>query len=279
MSDKKICFVIAPIGEEESEIRKRSDQVLKYIIEPAVNEYGYNPIRADQISEPGLITSQMIQHIIDSPLVIADLTGRNPNVFYELAIRHAIRKPLIQIIEKGEQIPFDVAGTRTISVNYRDLDSVANAKAEINRQIRAVTKDPSRVYSPISMALDLRNMRSSDNLEQRSLADIIEGVSEIQTGILNIQSDLASESVLQNKYDFRDISLIVENIKRLTDSIRHQWGMMQKWILSETELDDDSLRERKMVYYEVMDTIMSLYKISDELEVKLNLRRPTPHQP
>ena len=279
MSDKKICFVIAPIGEEESEIRKRSDQVLKYIIEPAVNEYGYNPIRADQISEPGLITSQMIQHIIDSPLVIADLTGRNPNVFYELAIRHAIRKPLIQIIEKGEQIPFDVAGTRTISVNYRDLDSVANAKAEINRQIRAVTKDPSRVYSPISMALDLQNMRSSDNLEQRSLADIIEGVSEIQTGILNIQSDLASESVLQNKYDFRDISLIVENIKRLTDSIRHQWGMMQKWILPETELDDDSLRERKMVYYEVMDTIMSLYKISDELEVKLNLRRPTPHQP
>lgn len=94
MAEKK-CFVIAPIGEPDSETRKRSDQILKHVISPAVQECGYSATRADQISEPGMITSQVIQHITDDHLVVADLTERNPNVFYELAIRHGIRKPLV----------------------------------------------------------------------------------------------------------------------------------------------------------------------------------------
>lgn len=89
--EKKVCFVIAPIGEEESETRKRSDQVLKHIITAPVEGLGYEVIRADKISEPGIITSQIIEYIVDADLVVADLTERNPNVFYELALRHATR--------------------------------------------------------------------------------------------------------------------------------------------------------------------------------------------
>src|SRR3989338_8854008 len=80
--EKKICFVISPIGEDDSDTRKRSDQVLKHIITGAVEQLGYEVIRADKISEPGIITHQILQHIVDAPLVIADLTERNPNVFY-----------------------------------------------------------------------------------------------------------------------------------------------------------------------------------------------------
>src|SRR5688500_15553907 len=104
--EKKICFVISPIGEEDSETRKRSDLVLKHIITPPIDQSGYEVVRADKISEPGIITTQIIQYIVDAPLVVADLTERNPNVFYELALRHAIRKPLVQLIKKGESIPF-----------------------------------------------------------------------------------------------------------------------------------------------------------------------------
>ena len=93
--DPKICFVIAPIDAEGSETRRRSDQVLNHIISPAAEECGYETIRADNISEPGIITSQIIQHLLEDSLVIADLTGRNPNVFYELAIRHAIKKSVV----------------------------------------------------------------------------------------------------------------------------------------------------------------------------------------
>ena len=142
--NEKICFVIAPIGEPESETRKRSDQILRHIIGPAAEERGYRAVRADELDKPGLITSQVIQHVVDDPLVIADLTGRNPNVFYELAIRHAIRKPIIQIISKGESIPFDVAGTRTIFVDHHDLDNVAAAKSSIIEQIKALESGPIR---------------------------------------------------------------------------------------------------------------------------------------
>ena len=193
---EKSCFVIAPIGEPESEGRKRSDQILKHVICPAAVECGYIATRADQISEPGMITSQVIQHVVDDPLVIADLTERNPNVFYELAIRHAIRKPLVQLIKKGEQIPFDVAGTRTIHVDHQDLDSVEEAKTEIVAQIRSLETDSSTLETPISVSLDLQLLRQSDNPEQRSLADVLSVISELRTTLAGVEKRLESPEAL-----------------------------------------------------------------------------------
>lgn len=183
----KTCFVIAPIGADGSAERIRSDQVLKHIIGPSVRECGYEPIRADQISEPGLITSQVIQHIVDDPLVIADLTGRNPNVFYELALRHAIKKPIVQIIHSTETIPFDVAASRTVHVDHRDLDSVARAKEEITRQIRAVERNPTDVDTPISVAVELQSLRKSDNPLEKSYAEILAMLTDIRAGMTDMR--------------------------------------------------------------------------------------------
>jgi len=191
MPDKKICFVIAPIGEAETDTRRRSDQILKHVISPAVNECGYDAIRADQISEPGIITSQVIQHVVDDPLVVADLTERNPNVFYELALRHAIQKPLVQIIRKGEPLPFDVAGTRTITLDHRDLDSVEGAKKEIINQVRAAENSTLQIDTPISVALNLQLLKQSDNPERRSLADMLSAISEIRTIIASIEKRIS----------------------------------------------------------------------------------------
>ncbi len=188
----KTCFVIAPIGAEGSETRIRSDQVLKHIITPAARECGYDPIRADQISEPGLITSQVIQHIVDDPLVIADLTDRNPNVFYELALRHTLKRPVVQIIKASETIPFDVAASRTIQFDHHDLDSVARAKEEISKQIHAVEENPADVDTPISVAIDLQSLRQSDNPIEKSNAEIITMLQdfrqEFRTTILETRS-------------------------------------------------------------------------------------------
>ena len=152
-TNEKICFVIAPIGKPESDTRKRSDQVLQHIIRPAVESCGYKAVRADKIADPGIITSQIIRHVVDDPLVIADLTEQNANVFYELAIRHAIRKPLIQIIDKVEAIPFDLITMRTIQVDHQNLDSVEEAKTEIRSQIQFLEGNPSSLENPISVSL------------------------------------------------------------------------------------------------------------------------------
>ena len=92
---KGTCFVISPIDPRESPIRARADRMLKYVIEPAARECGYDPLRFDRISEPGMITRQVITQVIDAPMVVTDLTGHNPNVSYELAIRHAVGKPVV----------------------------------------------------------------------------------------------------------------------------------------------------------------------------------------
>ena len=175
-TNEKICFVIAPIGEPGSGIRKRSDQILEHIIRPVVESCGYKAVRADEIAEPGIITNQIIRHVVEAPLVIADLTGQNPNVFYELAIRHAVRKPLIQIINKVEDIPFDVGSMRTIVVNHQDLDSVKEAKAEMKRQIQSLEKSSSSLENPISVALD---GRSIDEIKKRD-QDYLNEIKKIQ---------------------------------------------------------------------------------------------------
>ena len=192
MNGTKNCFVISPIGEPDSETRKRSDQVLKFIIRPAVESCGYEATRADEMDKPGIITSQVIQRVVNDPLVVADLTEKNPNVFYELAVRHAIRKPLVQIIKKGERIPFDVAGTRTIQVDHQDLESVDAAKKEIVAQIKALENDPTEVETPISVSLDLQFLRQSDRPEERSLADLLAAVSDLRAGIGKIEVRLGS---------------------------------------------------------------------------------------
>jgi hypothetical protein len=160
MGSQKQCFVIAPIGYPGSSTRKRSDQILKHIIKPAVKKCGYEAIRADDIAQPGMITKQILQRVAEDPLVIADLTGGNPNVFYELAIRHALQKPLVQIIEKGEKLPFDIADTRTI---YFDLDDVKVAKTKIVECIKAIEKNPSRIETPTTSIIPQYFFGQQDN--------------------------------------------------------------------------------------------------------------------
>jgi hypothetical protein len=199
-----ICFVIAPIGRENSPERIRSDQVFRHVIAPAATECGYEAIRADNISEPGLITSQVIQHVVADPLVVADLTGRNPNVFYELALRHAIKKPVVQIIQANEQIPFDVAATRTVQLDHHDLDSVAHAKQEIIRHIKSVEQNPSEVDNPISVAIDLQFLRQSDNPLEKSNAEIMALLQQLKTGVEDLVERTTEAANARKKTEWMD---------------------------------------------------------------------------
>lgn len=209
------CFFIAPIGAEGSDVRVRSDQVLKHIVGPAAKDCGYETIRADQISEPGIITSQVIQHVVEDPLVIADLTGRNPNVFYELAIRHAIKKPVVQIIHGSEPIPFDVAASRTIHFDHHDLDSAAKAREEIIRQIRSAERNPKDVDTPITVALELQQLRQSDNPLEKSNAEIITMLQEMRTFMVDLRE--APRAPRINPSLVEELAMLVVGLQSLVE--------------------------------------------------------------
>lgn len=182
-TESKCCFVISPIGDEASDTRIRSDKMLKYVIREAAEPLGYRVMRADEIGEPGVITSQVVQHILDDPILIADLTDENPNVYYELALRHSAKMPAVHIIEANQRIPFDLGGTRTIHVDHTDLESVDRAKGQLREQIKAVEDNPTSFDNPISMAMDLQSLRESGDPFKRSTAEIISMLQEIRATV------------------------------------------------------------------------------------------------
>ena len=100
--DKK-CFYITPIGDEGSEERRHADLFMASLIQPAIEPLGLEVVRADQIGEPGMIATHIFQHLRHCRLAIADMSHRNPNVFYEMALRHAARLPLVQLIRKADK--------------------------------------------------------------------------------------------------------------------------------------------------------------------------------
>lgn len=154
-SERIRCFLICPIGSKGSEIRSRSDKVLKFIISPVAKKLGFDVVRADKIPLPGIITDQIIKHLLDDELVIADLTDSNPNVFYELAIRHAARKPVVHIIQENERIPFDTAAMRTVEYSF-DVGRIAHVKKELENQVSFALREPSQITTPFSISTDMR---------------------------------------------------------------------------------------------------------------------------
>jgi len=176
---KGICFVICPIGEPGSDIRARADLILDYIIKPVVDAMDYECLRADQIDKPGLITRQVIQHLIEDPLVIADLTGPNANVFYELAIRHMVQKPIVQLIQIGEKLPFDVLGQRTIGLDTR-IDTAVKAQEDLKKQIEAVEKDPKQVDNPVSHAWNFMGLAKSENPQDQLVTSLVDRMKSLE---------------------------------------------------------------------------------------------------
>ncbi|MBN8253597.1 hypothetical protein [Priestia flexa] len=137
----KKCFIVGPIGEEGSAVRKQADQVFRHIIKPVCESNDYEAIRVDQIHDTDTINQTIINYLEEAELVISDLSGHNPNAFYETGYRLAVGKPLIQLMHEGEALPFDVAGTRTIFYNLSDLDKVSAAKEKLTETIKAVSQE------------------------------------------------------------------------------------------------------------------------------------------
>jgi len=150
----RTCFYISPIGEEGSEQRQHSDLFLGSVVEPALEEFGLIVVRADRIGKPGMITAQIIEHVLRSKLVIADLSYHNPNVFYELCLRHVCRLPTVQIIRKLDKIPFDLDQFRTIQIDttsiFTMIPNLQIYKAEITTQVRTALKDPDSADNPVT---------------------------------------------------------------------------------------------------------------------------------
>jgi len=154
---KTTCFYISPIGEAGSEERQHADLLLSQIVEPAIEELGIDlaVVRADKMTQPGMISQQILQHVLGARLVVADLSFHNPNVFYELAIRHSTKLPTVLISRTAERIPFDIADLRVVRLDMTDLyafvPQMESWRAELTQHARQALEQPEAAVTPITL--------------------------------------------------------------------------------------------------------------------------------
>ncbi|MBI5557688.1 MAG: hypothetical protein HY885_08630 [Deltaproteobacteria bacterium] len=148
--EENICFVISPIGKEGTELHAKFKEVLEYIIKPAFDEsgYKYSIIRADDINRSGSFINDILENIYSSHIVIADLTGQNPNVFYELGVRHSLRPRTILISQNLDDIPSDLREYRTI-IYDTSAKGAATFKKRIKTFLQEINKEPERPDNPV----------------------------------------------------------------------------------------------------------------------------------
>src|SRR5947209_1829535 len=189
----KTCFVVGPIGPADSETRKRSDALLEYIIKKVLEAQPFQMVvdRADEIQKPGLITQQVIERVVNADLVVADLTDHNPNVFYELALRHATRKPVVHLILSGQTIPFDISHQRTIYYDTTNLATAEKAKEELKKHAEAVLGGADGGDNPISAGLVVLDLAQSKSTTDQSLARILKEITDLREGVRVIEQAIA----------------------------------------------------------------------------------------
>jgi hypothetical protein len=169
---KKQCFVIGPIGDHKSPDRVHADKLLKEIIKPTfrTNFKDFTVVRADTIAQPGMIDSQVISALIDAELVVADLTTRNANAFYELGIRHMLQKPVIHVYKRGERIPFDVQPYRAIEFAYDEKSDITQAKSALRKAVVQVLSPDFHIENPVTRSRAMIKMQERIAAEKESLA-------------------------------------------------------------------------------------------------------------
>src|SRR4051794_36549972 len=167
----KKCFVICPIGEPSSLERMWSNDVFDNLVCPIALEFNYAARRAIDGSRPGEITANLVADIVEADLVIADLTGHNANVFYELAVRHAQGTPYIHIARAGTKIPFDVHATNTIMIDTGTYAAIDNSRHELRFQFKVVVDGTASFENPLKRyQYKLQAVQTGDPVEERVLA-------------------------------------------------------------------------------------------------------------
>lgn len=165
------CFVIRPIGEEGTDERKHADDRFEHLIKPACLSCGYKEVvHAGEIAAPGMITRDVINRLYESALVVADLTGNNPNVFYELSFRHSLPKPCVCISEvrsDKEHLPFDVGDSRTVLYHpSSEFGAQQEIRTRVENAIRAAVSLGERIETPISVVMDSKVLSRGSPMER-----------------------------------------------------------------------------------------------------------------
>ncbi len=178
MSKSKSCFIISQIKDPGTKEREWADFLREHIVKPAVTACDYGePKRADD-PEFGLIMTSIIEQMFEADLVIADLTNHNPNVIYELGIRHCAQKPAIHLLITGGSNPFDLGENKVINVGTDHL-VVTKAIEDIKSRINSIEVNPEQYHSEVQKFVQhkgLELLKQESGAKDKAIINVVQSL-------------------------------------------------------------------------------------------------------
>ncbi|MEZ8021103.1 hypothetical protein ACED63_22045 [Vibrio splendidus] len=196
----KECFIVTPIGGASSSIRREIDGLIQTVFAPVLDQFEIQCIAAHQISESGSITRQVVKKLIESELVIANLTNLNPNVMYELGIRHSTRKPTIVIAREDVVLPFDLSDERTIFYK-NDISGVNELKDSLMSMIPQALEE-ARADNPVYRVVDVDLIKIPESTSEPDKV-INTRLSQLEGHLEDISRILRTSVGMKPKYAFK----------------------------------------------------------------------------
>lgn len=132
---RNLCFVVMPF-------HNMFDIEYKKVITPAINELGLDVFRGDEIYDRPEIIHDVWKHLREARLVVAELSGQNSNVMYEVGLAHAIGKPIILITRSEQDVPFNLRGLRFIYYDTNNPEWGQTLKDDLKKKISSVLENP-----------------------------------------------------------------------------------------------------------------------------------------
>lgn len=193
-AENRQCFFITPIGDDSSPERRRADWIFNLVIEPACKAHDLLPERADKMSASAMIGTNIFRAIKEAPVCVADLTGLNPNVLYEMGVRHTLSRPIVHIAQTGTRLPFDTAAHLT---HFYDLDihgSVTGLASAVEAQLGQMLQPNYEVSNPFTQALGAIELRDSQDPMGRMIADVDERLRTLERNMVPLPPPLLTSS-------------------------------------------------------------------------------------
>ena len=194
---KGTCFIITPIGGSGTPTRRKIDGIINEVIEPVLSEIGYRVEVSHRINDSGSVTNAIIKKVYESELVIANLTGNNPNVMYEVALRHASAKPIIHITESISDLPFDINDQRTIEYTD-DMAGAFQLKSDLQAMIEGIEVNV-LVSNPVTVALEKKNLVNIPDSASKDFGDML---FLLHDDMMQLKKDLAVVKERDNRVEY-----------------------------------------------------------------------------
>lgn len=229
--DKKECFIIMPIADQNGYEEGHFKLVYEDIIKVACEKAGFVPVRADDVKQTNLIHKDILQKILETPMAICDMSSNNPNVLFELGIRQAFDKPVVLIKDKITKSIFDISPlryTEYISTHrYRDVLKSQNLIKDAILSTENAANDNKNINSLISLLSlpSAAELKPKSDIEDKNSINymLLQQISDMQLAVQNLTNNISSNQ-LQIEYGNKDniLSLVTQLKKLINDGYPRQ---------------------------------------------------------